>query len=640
MITSGTIEEVKARMEIEDVVSDYVSLKKKGKDLWACCPFHDEKTPSFSVAPAKGIFKCFGCGKAGDSITFLMEHEKYSYTEAIRHLAQKYNVEIVEDGQLTDEKAEEQSERESLYILLKFARDHFQQQLFEHEDGRSIGLSYLKERGYNESIIRKFELGFSLEEWSSLSDKAIKNQFSEDILEKAGLIIKKESGSFYDRFRGRVMFPIQDLSGRVVAFGGRTLKKDKKSPKYINSPETAVYHKSKILYGMYQAKQTIRNIDNCFLVEGYTDVISLHLAGIENVVASSGTSLTEDQIKLIHRFTRNITVLYDGDTAGIKASLRGIDMILQHGMNVRVVMFPEGEDPDSYSQQMGSEAFQEFLKNNATDFIHFKIGLYADEATKDPVKRAESAREIIRSIAIIPDNVQRAIYLKEASDLLQLDEGVLLSEMNKILIKERRKTQSKPDKEAIETEIPSQDLDKKPQLSDHSQIIQRQEKENLVLLFNHGHVQFADGTYLYEYVRQEQEDIDFVNDDHKHLYDLYFNHLSESYIPTGDELLKKVDEHYKPLVADILSDRYEVSVKWEEKYEIHIPKKEENLDTHAFTNIHRLKLRIIHRLIDENKEKLKNAAGEEEQMQLLNIHNALKKSEVEIAKILGIVVSR
>ena len=627
-------------MDIEEVVSDYVSLKKKGKDLWAPCPFHEEKTPSFSVAPAKGIYKCFGCGKAGDSITFIMEHEKYSYMEAIRHLANKYNIEIKEDEQaVTPEQEKEQNERESLAIILKFAKDHFHANLKGHEEGRSIGLSYLRERGYNDPIIEKFELGYAVDQWEHFSNDAIKNQFSEKLLEEAGLIIKKDEGGFYDRFRGRVMFPIHDISGRVVAFGGRTLKKDKKTPKYINSPETALYHKSKILYGMYQAKQAIREKENCYLVEGYTDVISLHLAGINNVVASSGTSLTEEQIKLIGRFSKTITVLFDGDTAGIKASLRGIDMILASGLNVKVVLFPDGEDPDSYSQKQGSEAFAGFLNESVQDFIHFKTSLFAEDAKKDPVKRAESAREIIRSIAIIPDNMQRAIYLKEAADLLQLPESVLLAEMNKLLIQERRKRKSKEEEQSGE-ELPVEDFAKKPQLTDHEGIIARQEKENISLLVNFGHVKFEDGTYLYEYLRQEQHDLEFINQDFKKIFELYYESVDEGHVPESNHLLQQASGDLKSVIADLVIERYEVSDAWESKYEIHIPKKEENLDIHAFSNINRLKLRIIHKLLDENKEKLKNAKGEEEQMQLLGIHSALKKSEIEIAKTLGIVVAR
>lgn len=638
MLSSVTIEAVKERIDIEEVVSDYVSLKKKGRNLWACCPFHDEKTPSFSVAPDKGIYKCFGCGKAGDAIAFVMEHESYSYLEAIKHLAIKYGIEVVED-EATDEQLKKQNERESLYIILSFAKDHFHDNLLKTEEGKSIGLSYLRERGYNEATINKFELGYAIEEWDHLSNEAIKNKFNPDILEKAGLIIKKEDQSFYDRFRGRVMFPIHDISGKVVAFGGRTLKKDKKTPKYINSPETDIYHKSKILYGLFQARHKIRDEDNCYLVEGYTDVISLHLAGIENVVASSGTSLTDDQIKLIGRFTKNITVLYDGDLAGIKASLRGIDMILSKGLNVKVVTFPEGEDPDSYSRKVGSSDFNEFLNKNTRDFIHFKTALYAEEAAADPVKRAASAKEIIKSIAIIPDNVQRAIYIKEASDLLQLQESVLLAEMNKILIQERRKRRSDQEKEERLTDTFATDIEKQ-KFTDHTNIISIQEKDTLRLLLTFGNHHFEDGSFMFEYIKHELDDIEFVTAEHKEIYDLYLSYAKDGKFEELGNIIKNVPGHLKTVVADLISDRYEISSKWKEKYEIIVPSKEDIIDNLVYSNLIRLKLRIIQKLLDEHKEKLKGSVNEDEQTQLLNTYYTLKKSEVEIAKMLGIVVAR
>lgn len=638
MLSPVTIESVKERMDIEEVVSDYLSLKKKGRNLWACCPFHDEKTPSFSVAPDKNIYKCFGCGKAGDGISFIMEHDGFSYVEAIKHLAKKYGIEIVED-EATDEQLQQQNERESLYIILNFAKDHFHKNILENEEGRSIGLSYLRERGYNESIINKFQLGYAVDDWDHLTKEALENKFNVDILEKAGLIIKKEEEKFYDRFRGRVMFPIHDLAGKVVAFGGRTLKKDKKVPKYINSPETEVYHKSNVLYGIHQARQSIRNEDNCYLVEGYTDVISLHLAGIENVVASSGTSLTDEQVKLISRFTKNITVLYDGDVAGMKASLRGIDMILAKGLNVKVLMFPDGEDPDSYSQKVGSSAFKEFLDENVKDFIHFKTSLYARESASDPVKRAASAKEVIKSIAIIPDNVQRAIYLKEASDLLQLSESVLLSEMNKILIQEKRQKKSdfKKEKEAEDEFLPEAE---KSRLTDHNEIIALQEKETLRLLLNFGHHNFEDGSYMFDYIKHELDEIEFINQKHKAVFELYVKHTQEEKVPDVNEILKEAHSELKSLIADLISDRYEISNKWKDKYEIIVPEKEDIIDNLVYSNLIRLKLRIIQKLLDQNKDKLKESKDEDEQMQLLNIHQNLKKSEIEIAKMLGIVVAR
>ncbi len=376
MIPDSTIAEIKNRIDIEEVVSDFVSLKRKGQNLWACCPFHNEKTPSFSVSPAKGFYKCFGCGKGGDSIDFVMEAEKLNYLEAIKYLAKKYGIEIKEE-ELSEDELKEQSERESLYIVLNFAKEYFVKSLNSSTEGKSIGLSYFKERDIAEEILQKFELGYTLDKWDGLLTAAKEAGHSVELLEKAGLIIPKDD-RFYDRFRGRVVFPVHNVSGRVVAFGARALKKDDK-PKYINSPETPVYHKSQVLYGLFQAKQAIRQQENCYLVEGYTDVTRLHQIEIENVVASSGTSLTTDQIRLIKRYTPNITILYDGDEAGLKASFRGIDMILEQGMNVKVVMFPAGEDPDSFVRSHRSIEVEEFLASNSKDFIQFKTNILLKE---------------------------------------------------------------------------------------------------------------------------------------------------------------------------------------------------------------------------------------------------------------------
>ena len=438
MISRDTIEEIRNRVDIIDVISDFLTLKKSGLNYKALSPFSNEKTPSFFVVPAKGIFKDFSSGKGGDAITFVMEHEKMSYSEALRYLAKKYGVEIKED-RLTDEGKAEQSEREGLYILMNFAKDYYRKQLTGSEEGISIGLSYFRERDFNDSTIEKFELGYALEGWENFSKEAISKGYNKELLEKTGLVVKKEDGSTYDRFRGRVIFPVHNISGKVIAFGARMLGKDKNQPKYINSPETDIYHKSDVLYGLFQAKNAIRQHDVCYLVEGYTDVISLHQSDVANVVASSGTALTENQIKIIRRFTENVTVLFDGDSAGIKAALRGIDMILKGGMNVRVVLFPDGEDPDSYSRKVGTSEFQKFLKDHTQDFVSFKAGLYASEAAGDPIRKAESIKEIISSIAQIPDPVKRSVYIQETSSLLKIAEPVLLTELNKILIQEKRK---------------------------------------------------------------------------------------------------------------------------------------------------------------------------------------------------------
>lgn len=384
MISPATIEEVKNKVDIVEVVGDFVTLKKSGSSYKALSPFTNEKTPSFYVVPSKGIFKDFSSGKGGDSITFIREIDGLSYIEAIKFLAQKYNIEIVEEEQ-SDEAIEAQNRRESLFILLGFARDLFVETLWEHEDGQSIGLSYFRERGFEDNTIKAFELGFTLEAWDTLIKAAVSKGYSKELLEEAGLIITKEDKA-YDRFRNRVIFPIHNLTGKVVGFGARILSKDKKQPKYINSPETELYNKSKILYGIYFAKQEIRKLDNCYLVEGYTDVISMHQAGITNVVSSSGTALTEDQIKLIRRYTRHVTIIFDGDQAGIKASIRGIDMLLAGELNVKAVALPDGEDPDSYARQLGTSAFRHFVESEAQDIIRFKTKLFLEDAQNDPVR--------------------------------------------------------------------------------------------------------------------------------------------------------------------------------------------------------------------------------------------------------------
>ncbi|WP_310588873.1 DNA primase [Flectobacillus sp. BAB-3569] len=408
-----TIERIKQAAQVADVIGDYVSLKKKGANLWACCPFHGEKSPSFSVSPAKGIYKCFGCGKAGDSVRFIMDIEGLGYGEALRHLAKKYSI-AIQESPLTDEQLQAQNARESLYIALNYAKNYYQNNLFQHEEGQSIGYPYFKERGFSDKTIKAFELGYSLDIWDAFTRDALKNGYSIDVLEKAGLTIRKpEENKMFDRFRNRVIFPIHNVSGKTIAFGARILKADKNQPKYLNSPETEVYHKSNILYGIYQAKNAIRSKDVCYLVEGYTDVISLYQAGIENVVASSGTSLTLEQIRLIARFTQNITVLYDGDPAGIKASLRGMDMILEEGLNVKLVVFPQGEDPDSYVQKIGSDAFVQYITDHASDFITFKAELFLKEAGNDPFKRAELIKDMVGSISRIPDSIKRSVFFKK-----------------------------------------------------------------------------------------------------------------------------------------------------------------------------------------------------------------------------------
>ena len=430
MISQSSIEQVFETARVEEVIGDFVQLKKSGSNFKGLSPFSDERSPSFMVSPVKQIWKDFSTGKGGTSVSFLMEHEHFTYPEAIKYLARKYNIEIEETVQ-SDEQKEQANEKESLYLVSEFANTYFQNVLHKTDQGKSIGLSYFKERGFTEDTIKKFDLGYSLNEWQAFTDEALKQGYNIDYLQKTGLTIVKDDKRF-DRFKGRVMFPIKSMSGRVLGYGGRILIADKKAAKYVNSPESDIYHKSNVLYGIYHAKQAIAKEDNCFLVEGYTDVIQFHQTGITNVVSSSGTALTPQQIRLINRLTNNITVLFDGDAAGMRASIRGIDLILEQGMNVRVCGFPEGEDPDSFAKQNTLEELTEYLSNNSKDFIQFKASILFEESKNDPIKKADTIREIINSISKIPDRIKKEIYIQECSKIMDISEEVLFSTLAQI----------------------------------------------------------------------------------------------------------------------------------------------------------------------------------------------------------------
>jgi DNA primase len=450
MIDRNTINSIINAADITEVIGDFLTLKKRGTNYWTCCPFHGEKTPSFSVSPAKGIYKCFGCGKAGNVVGFVMDHESMTYVEALKYLARKYNIEVRE-RELTPEEQTVNNNRESMMVLSSFAQDYFSEQLWTHPDGKAIGLSYFRERGFTDKTIRKFQLGYSLDKRKAFSDAALAAGYQKEFLTGTGLSIDK-GDELVDRFWGRVMFPIHSLSGRVTAFGARTLKQDKSVAKYLNSPESEIYSKSFVLYGIFQAKNAIVRSQKCYLVEGYTDVISMHQAGIENVVASSGTSLTTEQIRLIKRFTPNVTVLYDGDSAGIKASLRGIDMLLEEGLNVKVALFPDGEDPDSFARKHSSEEFETFLKDNEKDFISFKTKLLSDDAKNDPLKRSELIKDVVRSIGAIPDAITRTVYVHECSRMMDISEEVLLTEVTKLRREKLYNTRTTPPKEDAASE--------------------------------------------------------------------------------------------------------------------------------------------------------------------------------------------
>lgn len=636
-ISDQTTDKVRDRVDIEEVVNDYVTLKKKGQNLWACCPFHQEKTPSFSVSPAKQIYKCFGCGKAGDPIQFIMDIEGIGFIEAIRHLATKYGIEIEEETPKDPAAVQAYNEKESLFIALNFAREFFQTNL-ETEEGQSIGRSYLKERGFNPAIIEKFQLGYAVDSWDRLLTQAKKSGFKTDILLKAGLILERENnpGNFYDRFRGRVVFPIHNLSGKAIAFGARILTQEKKQPKYINSPETAIYHKSDVLYGIFQAKQAIRQEDNCYLVEGYTDVISMHLAGIENVVASSGTSLTENQIKLIKRFTNQVTVLYDGDDAGIKASLRGIDMLLEGGLNVKTVVFPEGEDPDSFARKSGQANFQQFIKDEAKDFIQFKIALFARDAANDPIKKAEAIRQVVGSIAKIPDPIVRSVYAKESANLLSMEEDLLLTELNRQIFKNNQKSPGKTNRETptpIEEVLP---VDTEKEENPPTKIL-KEERELIRILINYGFEKVSDEMHLCEYLLEETKELQFETPVYQKILVHYKKALMQKILPKFDHFLKIQDAEIKQTVVDMIAEAREISLNWESRHQIFTRKETDDLSGTTYRTSLRLKSAYLKKMRLEVMEKIKDAP-ESEVEELLRIHMEITQMKNKIDQELGNVI--
>jgi DNA primase len=586
MIDKETVERIIETAEITDVIQDFVNLKKRGTNYLGLCPFHNEKTPSFTVSPSKGIFKCFGCGKGGNAINFIMEHENLSYSEALRYLANKYHIEIKEK-ELSAEEIEEKNIRDSLLIVTNFAKKHFQENLKNQSEGRSIGLSYLRERGVRDDMIDKFELGYSLDQWESFTQKALKNGYKQEYLEKTGMTIAKENKR-YDRFRGRIMFPIHSLSGNVVGFGGRILKKDEKAAKYLNSPESEIYHKSNILYGIYQAKKAITRNEKCYLVEGYTDVIALHQKGIENVVASSGTSLTENQIRLIKRFTPNITIIFDGDEAGIKASLRGIDLILEQGMNVKVLPLPEGEDPDSFSKQQGAAEMIQYIEENEQDFIHFKTHLLSKETRNDPVKRANLINDVVRSISMIPDGIMRSVYIKNCSGILDIDEKILYEETNKIRNKRARQKYRREQANREKEEKNNQNLTSVPAFIEEV-YSESQEKEIIRLLLQYGEKElysYKEDKYdepkiltVAQYIIKEilNDELEFKNLVYKQIFEEYLEILNKGHQPDKSHFIYHSNEEISKLAADLLSPTYELSEFFRKKSGVHLETEEMKL---------------------------------------------------------------
>lgn len=566
MIDQLTIDRIIDAAQIEDVVSEFVTLKRRGVNLVGLCPFHSDKTPSFYVSPSKNICKCFACGEGGSAVHFIMKHEQLSYHEALRYLAKKYNIEI-QEKEYTEEQKNAYNERESLFILNDFAQKYFTKTLYEHIEGKTVGLSYFKERGFRDDIIKKFELGYSLEERDAFTKEALRNGFKKEYLVKTGLTIEGDNYTV-DRFRGRVMFPVHTLSGKVVAFGGRILRKAENTGKYINSPESDIYQKSEELYGIYLGKKAITKSDFCFLVEGYTDVISMHQAGIENVVSSSGTALTLRQIKLIHRFTSNITVLYDGDAAGIKAALRGIDLLLEQGMNVKVVLLPDGEDPDSFARKQNATNFNKFILENEVDFVRFKTQLLIEDAGNDPIKRASLITDIVSSISVIPDNIIRSVYIKDCSNLLSIDERVLVGEVNKKRLShlEKESTQAKIEKQKTETSF---DFVSNIQQSGDSSFV-KFEKEILYYIVRYGTKPLVDGNddegnhnpmTVLEYVKfdLERDGLWFQSPFFTEMLNEAIEHMNDTDFEPSRYFLAHPAEQISKIAASLLEDKYQLS---------------------------------------------------------------------------------
>ncbi|MCK5823735.1 MAG: DNA primase [Bacteroidales bacterium] len=567
MIDRETVAKIIDTAEIVDVVEDFITLKKRGVNYLGLCPFHNEKTPSFTVSPAKGIYKCFGCGKGGNAVTFVMEHEHLNYVEALKFLAKKYHIEIVEK-ELTADEVQQRNERDSLMIVSGFAQKYFTEQLHETPQGKNIGLSYFKQREFKDEIIEKFQCGYCPDKKDAFTKEALSKGYKLDFLEKTGLTISKNNYNF-DRFNGRIIFPIHNLMGKVIAFGGRTLITDKKIAKYLNSPESEIYHKSNVLYGIYFAKNSIVKNDKCYLVEGYTDVISLHQSKIENVVASSGTSLTTEQIRLIKRFTNNVTIIYDGDAAGIKASLRGIDLILEQGMSVRVVPLPENEDPDSFSKKRSPIELNDYIQDNEKDFIWFKTNLLLKEASNDPVKKANLISEVVRTIAIIPDRIVQSVYIKECSGQLSISEQALYSQLNKIRWKKhetqkrRQYNQAESFTEKTQSSIPAFVEDVYSELEEQA-VIRLLIMFGSLVIFTKNEDYEEVNTTVAQFIIDEilNDELEFKNLVYQKVFEIYQKYLVKG--ETLDErfFINHEEENICKLAADVLTPKNQISKIW------------------------------------------------------------------------------
>lgn len=652
MISKRTVEIVLETARIEDVVGDYVVLKRRGANLLGLCPFHNEKSPSFTVSPAKGIYKCFGCGASGNAVGFVMDHDKLNFPEAIKQLAKRYHIEVEETAVSVGEK-EELKEKESMMLVNEFAGKYLEQKLWETEEGRSIAYTYFKERGFSDETIRKFNLGYSPDGWSTFTDDALKAGYNLIFLVKTGLTIEKD-GKHFDRFRGRVMFPIHNVSGKVIAFGGRILGNDKKLAKYVNSPESEVYYKSKALYGIHLARKQIIQQDLCYLVEGYTDVISLHQAGIENVVASSGTSLTEDQIRIIHRYSQNITILYDGDSAGIKASFRGIDMILSQGMNVKIVLFPDGDDPDSFARKNNPLYIQSYLKEHAQDFIDFKLKVLKEETGDDPIKKAIMIKDMVQSVALIPDPIIRSVYAKACARKLDTDESVLLDEITKLIKLKKQKGAFKADEaenvvqdkqkfieqnEEAAQEKPKTDLRSQISFQERNLVRLLVQYANELIYFpsDNGLIEIRVGDYILDDLLSDT--LDFENQTLKKIVELFLVEEGMPY-PMEKELLQHSDSVIVDELISLVTSKHELSKNWQQRHNIIIPTENYNLKKAVLSAVYSFKIRKLELMESEMSRQLEHENDEDKMLDILTKLKLLLDIKQTLGKELQYVVMR
>ena len=648
MIPQDTIMSIIDTVRIEEVVSDFVSLKKRGANLIGVCPFHKEKTPSFIVSPAKGIFKCFGCGKAGDSVRFIMEHEHYSYPEALRYLANKYGI-VIEEKEQSPEELMAQNEREKMFNINTFAQQYFSDIMKNDEEGQSVGMSYFRERGFRDAIVEKFQLGYCLNQRDAFVQYALKNGYSKELLLSIGLASGNEE-RMYDKYQGRVIFPIHNLTGKVIGFGARILSGDKTKAKYLNSPESEIYNKRQTLYGIYFAKNEISRLDNCILVEGYADVLSMHQAGIENTVASSGTSLTTEQIRLISRYTKNITILNDGDIAGIHAALRGTDMILEEGMNVRIVLLPPDEDPDSFVQHHPIEEVRAYIENNAKDFISFKTQLLLKDAANDPIKKAAVIKEIVKTISVIPDTIYRATYIKECSRLMDMPEQSLMNELNKLL---RAKIQ-KNNQEQVVQGVVVEDIKSEPQnLNVNATPVgfyQEQELVKLLLMYGDTEIDI-DGVdennnpMIYKVSVASLIIDDLKNDDllfkdatHKLIFDIFDRALDGESLPKSQYFVSHENSKISELAATLLSSPYKLD-DWNRK-EIKVKTEEDVLSKLVVTSVLRFKDMVLDEKRNELTRQIMETQDVEDQFALLVKKKKLDDLRIKINNELGIVIAK